>query len=139
MISFLYYSILQWSFWCTQLGYNPVFWWKELNLLDTPPRSNWNTLVCLPNRLFDSALNLMNVFKASNFLCTRYTYTNLEYSLTEVMKHPYYSYVWTLKVPNISICTKLKNSLVLCSSTIKSLLVILHLYMIHILEDSLES
>ena len=50
--------------------------WKVLNLLDTPSRSNRNALICLPNRLSDSTLNLMSLSKASVFLCT---YPNLEY------------------------------------------------------------
>ena len=52
---------------------------KEPNLLDIPPRSNRSALICLPNRLSNSTLNSMNLFKASDFLWTRYTYPNLEY------------------------------------------------------------
>ena len=52
------------------------FIWKGSNLLDTPPRSNRSALICLPNRLSDSALNSMSLSKASNFLST---YPNLEY------------------------------------------------------------
>ena len=50
--------------------------WKESNLLDKPPRSNQNTLICLPNRLSNFALNSMRLSKASDFLST---YSNLEH------------------------------------------------------------
>ena len=33
--------------------------WKGSNLLNTPPWSNWSALICLPNRLSNSALNSM--------------------------------------------------------------------------------
>ena len=48
-------------------------------LLETLPRCNRSDLICLPNRLSNSTLNLMNLSKASNFLCTRHTYPNLKY------------------------------------------------------------
>ena len=63
--------------------------WKELNLLDTPPRSNRSALIFLLNRLSDSTLNSINVFKALDFPCTSYTYPNLEYSSMKVIKYPY--------------------------------------------------
>ena len=51
---------------------------KESNSLDiySPPQSNRSALRCLPNWLSDSALNSMNLSKASDFLST---YPNLEY------------------------------------------------------------
>ena len=51
------------------------FIWKESNLVDILPQSNRSVLICLPNRLFNYALNSMNLSKASDFL---FTYPNLE-------------------------------------------------------------
>ena len=50
--------------------------WKGSHLLDKTPRSNQSALICLLNRLSDSALNSMSLSKASEFL---FTYPNLEY------------------------------------------------------------
>ena len=50
--------------------------WKGSNLLDILPQSNQSILICLPNMLFNSTLNSMNLSKASYFLST---YPILEY------------------------------------------------------------
>ena len=50
--------------------------WKELNLLDKPPRSNQSALICLCNSLSNSTLNSMSLSMAPNFIST---YPNLEY------------------------------------------------------------
>ena len=63
--------------------------WKESSLLDTPPHFNRSVLICLANKLSNSALNLMDVFKTSNSLCIRYSYQSLECSSIKRMKYPY--------------------------------------------------
>ena len=80
------------------------------NLLDISPWFNWSDLICTPNRLSDLALNSMHVSKASDFVCT---YPNLEKSSLKVMKYLYHPHAWILKVSYMSICTNVKNSLVL--------------------------
>ena len=102
---------------------------RESNLLDTnsPLRCNWTSLICLHNRLSDSSLNSMNLSKALNFLCTRYTYPNLEHLSIKVMKYPYPVCVWTPNVLYTSVFISSKHSLVLCILAIKGFLVILPL------------
>ena len=102
-------------------NWDTILWslWKESNLIDTPPQSNQSTLICSPNRLFDSALNSMNLFEASDFLCIRYTYPNLEYSSIKNDEVLILLYVWTPKVSHASVCTNSKHSLVPCPLEIK--------------------
>ena len=113
----------------------PCSIWKELNLLDTPPWSNWSALICLPNKLFDSALNSMNLSKASGFL---YTHPNLEY-LSIKWSNTNTSHIWTQKGSYTWVCTNSKHSLVPCPLKNKwAFWSFYHLYKIRRLKDLLE-
>ena len=82
--------------------------YERMNIINTLPWSNRSVLICLPNRLFDFALNSMNLSKALDFLSI---YPKIEYLLIK-WSHNHTFHILTQKGSYTWVCTNLKHSLV---------------------------